>query len=149
MKRVLLFVGVCILSISCDKGSSEERIKKWKNEILEAEKNFSDMAREKGISKAFLYYAAEDAVLNRNDSLIIGKESIRAIYTIDDVKSENTSLTWSPDFVDVASSGDMGYTYGKYQYTRKDSLGNPTAIEGVFHTVWKRQHDGKWKFVWD
>ena len=26
---------------------------------------------------------------------------------------------------------------------------DPSSEEGVFHTVWKRQPDGSWKFVWD
>jgi ketosteroid isomerase-like protein len=56
-------------------------------------------------------------------------------------------LTWSPDFIDVSASGDMAYTYGKYNYTTTDSLGNVSEIEGIFHTVWKRQADGNWKFV--
>ena len=106
------------------------------------------MAQKEGIPKAFLMYAADDAVLLRGEKLIIGKESIRASYKSLE-KSENTSLTWSPDFVNVSSSGDLGYTYGRYVYSVTDSLGNTKSSEGVFHSVWKRQPDGNWRFVWD
>jgi ketosteroid isomerase-like protein len=127
----------------------ENSIEKWKKEIIETELAFAQMAQKEGISKAFLTYAAEDAVLMRNNSLIIGMESIRESFNNQKTELGSVSLTWKPDFVDVASSGDLGYTYGKYVYTVIDSTGNEKTDTGIFHTVWKRQPDGKWKFVWD
>jgi ketosteroid isomerase-like protein len=124
-------------------------IEKWKNEIIETEKEFANMAMNEGVPKAFLTYSAEDVVLLRNNRLIISKDSLRESYNNRLSEFENVSLTWTPDFVDVSSSGDMGYTYGKYLYTVTDSIGNKNEIEGIFHTVWKRQTDGTWKFVWD
>ena len=120
---------------------------KWKNEIVETEKEFSALAQREGIPAAFVAFAAEGAVLMRNNSLIIGKEALSE--SLQGSASENVSLSWKPDFVDVAASGDLGYTYGKFIYTSTDSLGNESMQEGVFHTVWKRQADGTWKFVWD
>ena len=127
----------------------ENSIEKWKKEIVKTELAFAQMAQKEGISKAFLTYAAEDAVLMRNNSLIIGMESIRESFNSQKTELGSASLTWKPDFVDVASSGDLGYTYGKYGYTVVDSTGIEKTETGIFHTVWKRQPDGKWKFVWD
>lgn len=127
----------------------EGSIEKWKSEIIKTEQEFAEMALNEGISKAFMAYAAEDAVLLRNNSLIIGKDSLRESYKNKKLDLGKVSLTWKPDFVDVALSGDLGYTYGKYVYTTMDSIGNANVVEGIFHTVWKRQADGKWKFVWD
>lgn len=115
---------------------------------MEVEAAFSKMSLEEGIPVAFLHFSAEDVVLMRNNSLIIGKEALRARYS-DLNPTPGTSLTWKPDFVDVSSSGDMAYTYGQYVYSQTDSLGNVRSDTGVFHTVWKRQADGSWKFVWD
>ncbi|MBL7111012.1 MAG: DUF4440 domain-containing protein [Bacteroidales bacterium] len=61
----------------------------------------------------------------------------------------DASLVWEPEFVDVEESGDLGYTYGSFVFTAKDSTGNDIESKGVFHTVWKRQADGEWRFVWD
>jgi len=127
----------------------EDSIEKWGSEIVKTELEFAEMVQKEGIPKGFLTYAAEDVVLSRNNNLIIGKESLRESYKNKESEFENVSLTWKPDFVDVSSSGDLGYTYGKYIYTITDSIGRTKVIEGVFHTVWKRQSDGKWKFVWD
>lgn len=59
------------------------------------------------------------------------------------------SLQWDADFVDVSKSGELAYTYGKYTFTAIDSTGKTIDDKGIFHTVWKKQKDGKWKFVWD
>jgi len=107
------------------------------------------MASSNGIAQAFLFYAAEDAVLERNYVLIKGKQSIADKLKKNNSNSMEVTLSWKPDFVDVSNSGDLGYTYGKYQYVSIDSLGNKQESEGIFHTVWKRQKDGSWKYVWD
>ena len=62
---------------------------------------------------------------------------------------KDVELEWLPDFIDVAKSGDLAYTYGKYTFSSKDTTGAIVKSDGVFHTVWKRQSDGTWKFVWD
>ncbi len=148
-KFTQLLLPLFIFFYSCDSGKKEGDIEKWKNEILETEKDFAAMAEQEGISEAFLFYAADDAVLMRNNSLIIGIEALQENFKKEKSTGEKVSLAWKPDFVDVAMSGDLGYTYGKYTYTTTDSIGETKAVEGVFHTVWKRQADGKWKFVWD
>ncbi len=140
----LLFL-IAMLMFACT--SNEEQMEKWKKEIVETEKEFSALAQSEGISRAFLAYAAEEAVLMRDNVVVKGKEAIKEIMEAG--FQENASLSWKPDFVDVSSSGDLGYTYGKFIYMLTDSLGNENVMEGVFHTVWKRQADGSWKFVWD
>ena len=120
-------------------------IQKCKQEIIETEQNFAKMAKEEGIYKAFTTYAANDAVLMRNDSLIIGKKAIELFY-----KNKNSKeLSWKPDFVDVAASGDLGYTYGHYTYSYLDSNNKLVENTGTFHTVWKKQSNKTWRFVWD
>jgi ketosteroid isomerase-like protein len=108
------------------------------------EKAFALMAKEKGIAEAFYAFAADDAVIKRGQNIINGKEGIREYY---EKQPPTGQLEWSPDFADV--SGDLGYTYGKFTYSEKDSTGVVKQSTGFFHTVWKRQKDGTWKFVWD
>ncbi len=145
--KIILLIS--ILFFSCNSNTKNESIEKWKSEIIEAEREFAEMAQKEGIPKAFLTYAAEDAVLMRNNSVIVGKVAMQESYEANKSIWENVSLTWKPDFVDVSSSGDPGYTYGRYTITINDSTGNTKTDNGIFHTVWKRQADGKWLFVWD
>ena len=145
MKKTLPVILVLTLVFACE--SRQDSLETWKKEIEETEKEFSAMAQQEGIPAAFLAFAADDAVLMRNNALVVGKEAIKE--SLGAGSGDNASLTWKPDFVDVAASGDLGYTYGKYIYTLTDSAGNKQVQEGIFHTVWKRQEDGSWKFVWD
>lgn len=118
-----------------------------KAQIVKAENDFNDMAQKEGIPKAFLFFAAEDAVINRGNKLYKGKSAIQEYF--DQLPPSETSLTWEPEFVDVAISGDLAYTYGPYNYMSINAAGDTIQSTGVFHTVWKKQADGSWKFVWD
>jgi len=135
----------CLLLGSCTQGPDKASMEKWKQEVVEAEQNFAKMAGEVGMHDAFVAFAAEDAVIMRNDELVTGKKNIDMFYE----KRTSKGLTWAPDFVDVAASGDLGYTYGHYTFSFVDSTGTTISNTGIFHTVWKRQADGSWKFVWD
>ena len=147
LKLVIYILPILFLSLACSPKSNEDSIEEWKEEIANTERAFAEMAREEGVPKAFLFYAANDAVLNRNNKVLKGKEAIKTYF--DDQTLKEVNLQWAPDFVDVSSSGDLGYTYGSFTFSAKDTTGNPIDAEGIFHTVWKRQADGNWRFVWD
>lgn len=116
--------------------------------IKKAESDFAKMAAEKGIKEAFAFYADSNAVIKReHDSLIHGIEGIRNYYSAPNYSA--AKVTWAPDFTDASVTGDFGYTYGKYTWSAQDSTGKSIEYKGVFHTVWKKQADGSWKYVWD
>ena len=140
---LLLFVPASVLLSQTDKKQT-----KAKQEIAQAEKSFCDDLNKKGVAYAFGHYAADDAVILREqDSLITGREAIIHYYSTGSKKQ--ATAEWSADFVDVSADGTMGYTYGKYTWKTVDDKGNPVQYSGTFHTVWKRQKDGSWKYVWD
>lgn len=144
--KIIAFSTFLFLSfLNCETNNNNDLIENWKQEILESEENFAKMVQKEGIHNAFVAFASEDAVLMRNNKIIKEKKAIDEHYKGIDTKS----LTWTADFIEVSSSGDLGYTYGTYQYTFKDSLGKEQVDTGIFHTVWKRQTDGSWKYVWD
>jgi len=146
--RYSILIILLILINSCIPEKDYDINEVRKQEILKVEQDFVNMVAKDGISKAFLHFAADDAVLLRNDQLYLGKGAIKNMYSSLE-KSNNISLTWHPDFVDVSSSGDLAYTYGEYLYTVTDQEGNVQQEKGIFHTVWKKQDDGEWRFVWD
>lgn len=139
---------ILTLLCACNNPKSSANIQECKNEILKAEKDFMQMASEKGLAIAFSYYAADSAVIKRGESIIKGKKAIFELYNTPN-KNTNIKLTWIPDFIDVSSSGDMAYTYGMYNYSYTDTTGSQQSAKGIFHTVWKRQANGEWKYVYD
>lgn len=145
MKKIVYLLIMLILISSCKQSVNKEEIQK---EIFESEKAFEKMAAEQGIAEAFHFFADENAVIKReNDTLIVGKQNIKTYYEKTD--DTNTTVTWTPDFIDVADCGTMAYTYGKYLWKIKQADSTVTEFKGVFHTVWKKQKDNTWKYVWD
>jgi ketosteroid isomerase-like protein len=112
---------------------------------LEAE--FMKAAGEKG-SQGYMSYYAEDAVeVPNGEALIQGKANIaRTMGFLDD---KNNRLIWTPVGADVSVSGDLGYTYGTYEFHSKDKDGKPSVDYGKYASVWKLQPDGNWKVVLD
>lgn len=149
MKKIIFStLIVSLLCYSCTMKVKKTSIEKWKQEIVDTEQEFANMAKEEGLQKAFLTYAAEEAVLMRDNKLLIGKNAIENYFN-QPSNFKDVSLIWKPDFVDVAKSGDLGYTYGNYTFSYIDTTGNKIESTGVFHTVWKRDSNGNWNFVWD
>lgn len=145
MKKFFLFGVVLVLIFSCNTSVEKESLIK---EIFNSEKAFEKMCAEKGIAEAFYFFADDSAVIKReNDTLIIGKEQIKEYYNKEFYKT--AKVNWAPDFIDVSEDGTLAYTYGKYLWVSKDEKGNDVEYRGVFHTVWKRQIDNTWKYVWD
>lgn len=141
-----LWLSIFFLS-ACNPASLPEN-EIARKQIAAAEKEFEQLAGAKGIAEAFAYFADSMAVIKRgNDSLIKGKEGIRNFYSAGYYKQAN--VKWSPDFIEASEDGKMGYTYGRYQWTSTESNGIAVSSTGVFHTVWKKQADGSWKYVWD
>lgn len=146
--NILLFLFLTSLILnSCDQ-KDELNMEKWKKEIIKTENDFAELAQKEGIYKAFLTYAADEAVLMRNNELITGKAAIDA-YLKDHIPAKDEKLSWKPDHVSVSKSGDLGYTFGSYTFSFTAETGETIERKGIFHTVWKKQADGTWKFVWD
>lgn len=140
-----LMLGFALFSCKEAEKIDAEAIKK---EIVQMERAFRDDLQAKGAAYAFYTYAAPDAVIKReNDSLIMGKDGIKAYYS--QPGYANATADWEADFTGISEDGSMAYTYGKYTWTIKQPDGNEQNFSGVFHTVWKRQPDGSWKYVWD
>ena len=147
---IIFLLFSILLSCSSPKSSNESKLNKEnaKQEIEKVEKDFEQMAADKGIAEAFFFFADSNATIKRqNDTLIHGKEAIRNYYATPFY--QKATVKWSPDFADASPDGNMGYTYGQYVWSSADSAGKPITFNGVFHTVWKRQPDGSWKYVWD
>jgi ketosteroid isomerase-like protein len=145
MKPTLFILASILLNGSCRHFTGKEEISQ---EIFQTEKAFEKMASEKGVAEAFYFFADEKAVIKReNDSLIIGKENIKIYY--DRRSNKNATVNWTPDFIEVSDCGTLGYTYGKYVWKIKNENDDTVEYKGIFHTVWKKQKDNSWRYVWD
>jgi ketosteroid isomerase-like protein len=138
----LMCIGVISVSLT---GCPTMQINKeaaWKNEIEKTDEEFSKMSEQVGMKKSFIEYMDDDGVLLRpNHMPIVGANAIEYLSAEND---SSYTLTWKPSAASVSASGDLGYSYGTYNLQLKDSL-----IKGTYVSIWKKQKNGKWKFVLD
>jgi len=115
--------------------------------LRQLEGEFMKAAAEKG-SEGYMSYYAEDAVeVPNGEDAIQGKANIaKTMGFLDDKKN---SLVWTPVGADISASGDLGYTWGTYEFRSKDKDGKPTVDHGKYTSIWKKQKDGSWKVVLD
>ncbi|MCK5538481.1 MAG: nuclear transport factor 2 family protein [Bacteroidales bacterium] len=142
MKKITYLMLILLFLSSCENKQQQAII-----EIQATEKAFEKMIAEEGLAEAFSYFAADSAVKSFGDTLIIGKKGIKDFYK--NQTNKNISLHWMPDYIYASESGDLAYTYGKYTYKMIDANGREIKSTGIFHTVWRKQKNGTWKFVWD
>ena len=143
MKTVLLLAATIFALLSLHSPVAPQSVTSDTLRQLEAE--FMQAAASRG-SQGYMSYYAEDSVeLPNGENTLVGKSAIaKTMGFLDD---KNNSLTWKPMGADV--SGDLGYTYGTYEFRSKDASGKPTVSYGKYTSIWKRQKDGSWKVVLD
>jgi ketosteroid isomerase-like protein len=138
----LIFCCVICVLIQC-KQSDHQKVET----LLAIDKEFSDYSYKNGTARSFLKYCAKNAVIVLDSSMpLVGYKAISQRYDTNQI--ENYSLTWEPVNGDIAESGDLGYTYGTYLVSSKDSLHKKLA-EGCYVTVWKKDSIGDWKWILD
>jgi ketosteroid isomerase-like protein len=118
-------------------GSEKDKIT-----LMNADHAFSNLSAENGMKNAFLEYIDSNGVLLRPNIIpIAGADAVDYIIGL---KDEGYTMTWKPTSAAVAVSGELGYTYGTYllQPSKKD-----TVFYGTYVSIWKKQDDGKWKFI--
>ena len=142
-----LTVGSIILATACKESHPPVDLYQVKQSVHAVENAFEEMLQKEGIRKAFVYYAAEDAVLSRGNHLIRGRSAIDSFYAKYD--QQKISLQWEPESIHCSPDGRMAYTYGPYYFSKTDTVSGTVYDTGFFHTVWSKQDDGQWRFVWD
>lgn len=60
----------------------------------------------------------------------------------------NVAVRWEPRRVQVADSGELGFTSGSYTLSFDDAHGRPVHDHGKYLEVWKKV-DGEWKCLMD
>src|SRR6266550_762675 len=116
--------------------------------IREADAGWSKAFGAKEIDAAVAYNADDAVMLGPNMPAAPGKDAIRKVYALM-FALPGFTISWQPDKVEVARSGDLGYSRGTYELGMNDAAGNPTRDRGKYLTVWRKQADGTWKSIAD
>ena len=143
----LLPLAFCFLLLaSCrfksKKQNTEDVNISSKIDMMNADREFSAMSEKQGLRNAYTEFIDSNGVLLRPGALPITGGNAMDFIT----QSNDTSfiMTWEPKDATLSSCGDLGYTYGVYSLKHKEA---DSIIYGSYVTIWKRQPNGKWKFV--
>jgi hypothetical protein len=132
-----------LVSTSADPG----RIKAIGESLGAAEKAFSDEAQKIGVGAAFSKHGRADAVNMggpKEPGFVFGAEAIgRAVG--EGAPTDRSEVAWSADRVVVASSGDLGVTFGMIRILQPRPEG-PAAVP--FFTIWRRDSPTQpWRYI--
>jgi ketosteroid isomerase-like protein len=113
--------------------------------LREADKSWSQSTTD---LDAFMSFIVDDVAWfpPSTSRPIIGKNEVRSFFE-PIFKEPGFLLSWTPDRIDVSDAGDMGYVYGSYKVTQRDSSDRPVEEIRPYVTFWKKQSSGEWKVV--
>ena len=141
MKTTVCLIGLFVLAAIAQKPTTESPL----HSMVATERAFSQASADKGTRDSFLMYIAEDGILFRPSATLGKKWLLEHPVPLTD---NRPLLSWQPIFADIAAAGDMGYTFGPWEYKQNINDQKPTAF-GHFVTMWKKQADGAWRFAID
>lgn len=103
--------------------------------VVAAERAFAADGTAHGIKRSFLAHSTPDAILFAPDPV-----KAHELYGPRPDKP-HPPLVWWPLWAGLARSGDLGFTTGPSTFDGKEN--------GWYFTVWARQEDGAWKWIYD
>ncbi|MBP6774652.1 MAG: nuclear transport factor 2 family protein [Gemmatimonadaceae bacterium] len=120
----------------------------FRRELMAAENTFSATAQRIGLGHAFAEFGSDDAVNMggaASGGFVVGAAAIAARIGGADMKA--SPVTWGADTAFVASSGDLGITFGVIRPVNPPPGASP-ASGNSFFTIWRRANTGApWKYV--
>lgn len=126
-----------------------EALEAFRTSLDRTERDFSDEAQKIGLGAAFAKYGSADAVNMGGPAaaaFVMGSEAIGRAVSAGD-PSGGSPVSWAPDRVIVASSGDLGVTIGMIRPNAKPADGSqPSGFS--FFTIWRRSSPrDSWRYV--
>lgn len=143
MKKTIWLLALT-LCLSGASSATDKKAAKGEALLRQLEAEFAADVAQHG-HDAFVSHFAEEGVEVVDGGGFNNKEAMRK----QPAWPEGTRLTWTPIKAEMASSGDLGYTYGNYVYTAKNKEGKTVTSYGKYASIWKKQKDGQWKVVVD
>jgi hypothetical protein len=131
--------------------SDAAALKHHEDSLASAERAFSDEAQRIGLGPAFAGFGRADAVNMGGATLpgfLVGADTIARSVGEGAPAQENAGspVSWGPDKVIVASSGDLGVSIGTIRRNGQVPAGQPPSVP--FFTIWRRASPADpWRYV--
>ena len=150
MHRTLLLISTCLLLVACSQnsvtpaGSREADVNSLRAAQQAAIQAFASKSADRMVSA----YATDASLMFTNSPILRGEDLKTAIRSL--AADPNFSMQFTTDKVEVAKSGEIGYTRGSYTMTMSDPTAKKTLCEkGKYVSIYAKQADGSWKMIED
>lgn len=116
--------------------------------FAQADAAFARLAADSGAPAAFAAFAAPDAtIFAPSGEMLIGPATIRTRML--EARSARSLWSWQPRFAAGAAGGDLGFTVGEAVIRSQSPTGVAAIYYSKYLTVWRRQPDGRMRFIVD
>ena len=133
-----IFIPTLFILTACEVDTQSHDIDVLTAELLQADRDFATLSQNTDPKQAFANYLAPNAIMiPRVGDPIEGYEAAMASFG----EEAGFDLHWQPQFAEVAKSGDMGWTWGRYQLL----VEGKKLYSGKYINIWTRQPDGSWQ----
>jgi len=144
-----IILAAALVLAACNQKPAEPDTAAIKKELQLAEARWNRAYAERDAEALAAMYADDAALANPGEELARGKDAIRKATTAF-AADPNLKVAFEANRIEVAQSGDLAYTRGRYTLTMTDvESGRPETSTGHYLTVWMKQPDGSWKAVED
>ncbi len=110
--------------------------------LMSTDLAFSRSCEQKGASEAFYDFMAPDGVcLLAGELPIQGRDTVKLHLAA----QPQGIWTWKPTEAESGGDGDMGYTWGNYEYRGANRDGQTRTTFGKYVILWRKQPDASWK----
>jgi len=134
--KLIVFCTLTLIVTTC---YAQQKVE----DLIAAEKSFASYALANNTKDAFLNSIDSSAMhLDNKGNAINGLE----FWT--KAEKRNAKLSWMPQYAEISSSGNFGYTTGPW-YLYQSSLKDTPVARGQFVTIWHLNNQNKWKFLLD
>jgi ketosteroid isomerase-like protein len=150
MKRALLSIFVLVILAGCSQTPAPAVVSRATDikSLRAAQEAAIDAFVSKHADHMVSAYSADASLMFPNSPILQGEGLRTAIRAL--AADPNFSMRFSTDKVEVASSGEVGYTRGTYTMTMSDPNSKKILREnGKYVTIYAREADGSWKMIED
>ena len=135
MKKKFFFVAIVLLSTRIFGQRSIDS-------LIQAEKNFANTSLIVSTNEAFIKFIDTAGIVFDKGKPVNG------LHLYSNSQRRPGILTWEPEYAEIASSNDFGYTTGPWKFYQNSLKDSPLGT-GYFVTVWHLTDHNQWKFLID
>lgn len=144
MKRGITSAVLATLALACQPAARPVDLTAARASLLAVDAAYDSSTAASGTAGWVAYYTDSSRMIDGSGNFLVGPAAIGA-YMEPLLGDTTRSLRWAPDHAEVSGDGTLGYTWGRWTMSTRDSAGTRQEGQGRYITVWRRQADGRWR----